>query len=337
MRLGTCGLFALAIVLFALTAPAGEEADAPETKLTLEEKVKQAHELAEKVRTGAKGELLKLIHEVGVASFLKPVLDDEEKLIYLIDGIMLGHSEVEGSMTRADLVTYLLKDERPKVRRMAAKHIATYALYCDKPYVNKALFELYQKATDDADLRVALATAIGRVGAIDPEGKAPRPYPLEDFNEMLEHVPTLLKDPDPRVRRAAVESLMRSTLVMHRVRIGVLEEDPDPGVRAALLDYYREAKVKTARVIELAIKGLGGKDIDELEMAVKYSRQMELDEVREAMLGAVKRLAVPWGDDRTKARIRWLKIRILDYAIKRTWKDGAADLLWSAVAPRTRC
>jgi len=325
-----CCLLIAAAVVVPLAAVAGEEGGASGETLTIEQKVERAHELLEQARAGSKHEVLKVIHEVGVANFLKPVLDDEEKLIYVVDGVMLGASTVEGSMTRADIGTYLLKDERPGVVRTAVKYVTSYALYCDKPYVGKVLFELYNGATDDADLRVALAAAICRAGSPDREGKEPRPFTHDDVLEALDRVPTLLKDPDPRVRRAAVENLIRAVSIMHRVRLGVLEEDPDPGVRAAVLDYYREAKVKTQRVSGLAIEGLGSSDLHELETAFQYCREMKLDEAREAMLGAVKRHAAPTGDDEAKARIERLKSRIFDMAINREWKEAAPDLLWIA-------
>ncbi len=330
MRYRSCCLLIIAAIVAPLAAFAGDEGGAPAEELTIEQKVEHAHELLGRVRTGSKEELLELIDEVGVASFLKPVLDDEEKLIDVVEVVMLGSSTVEGSMTRADLATYLLKDKRPNVVHVAVKHITSYALYCDKPYVGKLLFELYKDATDDGDLRAELATAICRVASPDIEGKEPRPYESEDVAEALDRVPTLLKDPDPGVRRAAVENLLRAVSIMHRVKLGVLEDDPDPGVRAAVLDYYREAKVKTEHVIELAIKALGRSDLHELEVAFKYCQTMKLDQAREAMLGALKRYAAPTGDPDTAARIQRLKYRVLEMAIDREWKEAAADLLWIA-------
>ncbi len=330
MRYRSCGLLIIAAVVWPLAAFAGEEGGAPAEELTIEQKVERAHELLEQVRAGPKDELLELIHEVGVANFVKPVLDDEEKLIDVMNVVMHGASTVEGSMTRADLATYLLKDERPNVVDVAVKNITLCAVYCDKPYVNELLFELYENTPDDAELRAELAAAISRVASPDLERREPRPYASEDAFKALDRLPTVFKDPNPGVRRAAVENLVRAVSIMHRVRLGTLEDDPDPGVRAAVLDYYREAKVKTQHVVELAIKALGRGDPHELEVAFKYCQTMKLDQAHDAMLGAVKRYAAPVGDPETAARIQRLKYRILEMAVDREWKEAVPDLLWIA-------
>jgi hypothetical protein len=318
----------IAALLWPLATFAADEGGAPAEELTIEQKVERAHKLLDRVRAGPKAELLELIHEVGVANFLEPVLDDKEKLLDVAEVIMNGASTVEGSMTRADLFTYLLNDERPDVVRVAVDNIAKLALYCDKPYVGKALFELYKNAADDADLRAAVATAICRVASPDIQGREPRRYTPEDVSEALDRIPTLLKDPDPGVRRAAVENLMRAVSIMHRLGLGDLEDDPDPGVRAAVLDYYGEAKVRTRHVVEVAIKALGSSDLEEVEVAFKYCRKMELDEAREAMFGAVKRYAATVDDPDMAKRIGSFKYRVLELAIERGWKEAAPDLLW---------
>jgi HEAT repeat protein len=320
------------VLLVALGAFAGEPADTSGTDLTLEQKLARAHELVGVRDFAAIQEMLKLIHEVGVGNFLEPYESDEAKLCGVVEQVMFGSSTEETSMTRADVATYLLKDKRAKVRDLAIKHITRLALYCDKPYVSGALYDIYQGAKDDADLRLRVAHAFGLVSTVDRQGREPKERPPltgADRDKICKDLQAMLRDPDPRVRRTVVENMSRDPITMQGSGVGILENDPNPGVRAAVIDYYREVRVKTDRVQAMVIRALGHNNVEELEKAVEYCAAMKLDEAREPMLAVIKRYAEDTGGDGGGNRTEKLKLRIVDLALELKWNEATPDLLWT--------
>ncbi len=328
MKQGYFCVFIAVFMLLALGAIAGEPADKPEKILTLEEKVKKAHELVGVGNSKPKQELLGLIHDVGVADFLKPVIDDEAKLLEVFEEIMHGSTSTEGSMTRADIATYLLKDERPKVRDEALKQMVRLALYCDKPYVSDLLFEMYREAKDDADLRLRVARAFCFAGSPNPEGKEPNVRPKLNYDKSLRRFQTLFRDPDPKVRRAVVENLRVDEPTSAKSGIGILEADTDAGVRAVVIDYYRRSKVKSKRVVAMALNGLKSTNFEEIENSVRYCTAMKLDESREPMFALTKRYAGSTETGAEAAEAQRLKFSIIGAAIQLEWKKATPDLIW---------
>ncbi|MHA1518363.1 MAG: hypothetical protein ACTSYK_07130, partial [Alphaproteobacteria bacterium] len=286
-----CVCLLLGLAAFA-GEPADKKADAPKKALTLEEKVSKAHELLSDRKYQTKQQVLALIHEVGVSNFVKPVGDDEDTLLGVVQEVMLGSTTSEGSMTRADVATYLLKDKRPKIRQEALKQITRLALYCDKPYVSNLLFEMYRQAGDDAAVRLQLAKAFCLTGSPDPKGKEPQARAKmgpEEYATTLKRLPTFFKDTDPKVRRTVVENLQVNVRTLSGSGIGALEQDPDPGVRAVVINYYRGAKVKSRSVVAMGLKGLESTNAEENEAAIRYCQAMKLAESRESMFALAKR------------------------------------------------
>jgi hypothetical protein len=79
----------------------------------------------------------------------------------------------------------------------------------------------------------------------------------------------------------------------------------------------------------MAMRGLGGSQIEELESAVAYCATMKMAEAREPMYAWVKRNAGALdGADPNLSRIQRLKERIIDTSIALRWKDAIPDLLW---------
>jgi hypothetical protein len=215
------------------------------------------------------------------------------------------------------------------VRDRVLKELTRLALYTDKPFVSDEMFGMYQKAKDDADLRAKIAEAFLATGVPDPEGKEPRPFDAPDYDKTIKRLPELLKDPDWRVRCAVVRYLPKALDSTDRSGIGVLEKDRDARVRAALIDYYREAKVKTATVREFALRGLTSSQFDELNSAVTYCIAMKMDEAREPMYAWMKRNAGPLEqEDPATQKIGQLKQRVIRATIELAWKDATPDLLW---------
>jgi hypothetical protein len=334
MRQGFLCALVGGFMLLALGAFAGEPADQPagepEKELTLEEKVQKAHELVNIPKYQEKQDALRLIHEVGVANFLKPVTEDEAKLLSTIGEVMLGSTTMDGSMTRADVATYLLKDERPKVRDEAIKYITQLALYSDKPYVSDLLFEMYQNAKDDPNLRLRVALAFCAAGTPDPEHKEPDVRPKLDYETSLKRFPTLFADPDAAIRRAVVEALPKDSRTMQYSGIGVLEKDPDAAVRAAVIERYRLARMKTAAAVTLAMSGLDSSHLGENQSAVRYCVAMKLDESREPMFAMAKRYATYEETNKQAAAARGVKCLVVDAAVEREWKAAVPDLIWMA-------
>jgi len=310
--------------------PADETTAEPEKELTLEEKVAKAHELVSTHDYKSKQELLRLIHEVGVENFLKPVMDDEEQLMTVIISVMRGSVAGRGALTRADLATYLLKDKRPAIRDEALERVAQYAMCVDKPLVSDLLFGMYQEAKDDAELRLKFVEAFVRAGSPNPPYPEPEERPKLDYNKTLKRFPTLFRDPDPRVRRVAVESLNTDSLTVEKSGVNVLQKDPDNHVRAAVIDYYRRGTVKSGDVVAMVLKSLDTGNVDELESAVRYCKAMRINKSREPMFAMTRRFADYARPGARALRVRLIKSLVVDTAMELEWKEAVPELIWMA-------
>jgi len=342
MRLGYFSVLIASLVFLPGVAFGGEEAGEtveesadettaePEKELTLEEKVAKAHELVSTHDYKSKQELLRLIHEVGVENFLKPVMDDEEQLMTVIISVMRGSVAGRGALTRADLATYLLKDKRPAIRDEALERVAQYAMCVDKPLVSDLLFGMYQEAKDDAELRLKFVEAFVRAGSPNPPYPEPEERPKLDYNKTLKRFPTLFRDPDPRVRRVAVESLNTDSLTVEKSGVNVLQKDPDNHVRAAVIDYYRRGTVKSGDVVAMVLKSLDTGNVDELESAVRYCKAMRINKSREPMFAMTRRFADYARPGARALRVRLIKSLVVDTAMELEWKEAVPELIWMA-------
>jgi len=329
MRKGYLYVLISLLMLFSFAAVAGEPEQTTTGTRTLQEKKDRAYELRYATKSDERRELFALINDIGPEGFFERFADDQEELLKVFKQLLTrGPSTIEESMVRADLAAYLLKDKRPSISSEAVTQITRMSLYANKMIVSDTLYDMYKAAANDDELRGRVAKALVLVGSNDTENKAPRAVDPDEYEENLVRFKEMLGDKSAAVRRAVVENLPRTLGTMAKVELGKLEADPDPGVRAAVIDFYREAKIKTAPVCQTVMKALGTDNVEELDKAIEFCKAMKLYEAREAMFAALKRHAGNEGNAEQKKQLRALSLRMIDLSGELGWTVAVPDLVW---------